>query len=92
MATAVITADPTSSANGFLAGFTHTTGASYSIRIGQPATVKQKTFTSQWATPSFVGFYNGIEDTGVARTGLIITGGSAISAEGTIRVYGYRNS
>ena len=90
IASATVNGDPQSSTNGFLAGFTHTIGASYHVRISQPRTTAVTTFSSQWATSSFVGSYSGIEETGVGYTGLVITGGSTISATGTIRVYGYR--
>jgi hypothetical protein len=90
MAGTTITADPTSTTNGFIFGFSHTTGASYHVRVSMPATTAQTTFASSWATPSFVGTYTGIEETGVAYTGAVITGGSAITAGGTITVYGYR--
>ena len=92
MAATTINADPNTTTNGFVIGFTHTTGTSYHVRVSNPRTTAQTTFTSQWATPSFVGSYSGIEETGVAYTGLTVNSSSTISANGTIRVYGYRNS
>jgi hypothetical protein len=90
MASSTIFADPSSTTAGFICGFSHTTGASYHVRISHPRTTAQTTFASSWATPSFVGTFTGIEETGVAYTGAVITGGSAITAGGTITVYGYR--
>jgi hypothetical protein len=92
MAGTTVTADPNTTTNGFVIGFTHTTGTSYHVRVSNPRTTAQTTFTSQWAIPSFVGLYSGIEETGVAYTGFTVNSSSTISAGGTIRVYGYRNS
>jgi hypothetical protein len=92
MAGTTVTADVQNTTNGSIIGFTHTTGTSYHVRVSNPRTTANTIFTSQWATPSFVGFYNGIDETGVARTGFTVNSVSTISANGTIRVYGFRNS
>ena len=75
----------------WIVGWSNTTGGNLSLDLINPNLPVSTGFNSANSTPSYYMAQGGQEESNNQHTGFTISCGSAFSAGGTVRVYGYRN-